>query len=376
MWRTLIVSCIAATLLLCGVRAFVGCGITSWFRIVGHSMEVNSVAIGPDRGTILGPGSRNVVSGSQDCTVLVWDFSAGKVVKYLDAEAQAGPLLSVHSVAITHDGRTIVSGHEIGNPFDRTGAIAVWRLSTGVLVRTIGDIGVMRVWCVAISPDDRTVVSGSPDDTIRVWNLSTGALVRTLPVAGSGDTGHGGNVYSVAISPDGGTLVSGGGDTTVRVWSLSTGRLVRTLPVAGDAGHMNAVRSVAISPYGATVVASGGDDGTIKVWRLSDGALLHTLAGHANGVRSVAITADGGTLVSGGGDNAVKMWDLATGAPVRTLPVPGRGDAGHTGGVRSVAISPDGGTVASGSADKTIKLWNLSTGALVRTLGRTDVRPF
>ncbi len=68
------------------------------------------------------------------------------------------------------------------------------------------------VHSVAISPDGRTVVSGSADKTIKVWDLASGSLKATL-------TGHSGWVFSVAISPDGRTVVSGSWDKTIKVWS-------------------------------------------------------------------------------------------------------------------------------------------------------------
>jgi WD40 repeat protein len=40
---------------------------------------------------------------------------------------------------------------------------------------------------------------------------------------------------------------------------------------------------------------------------------------------------------------------------------------GHRGALISVAFSPDGARVLSGSADRTLKLWDVATGALIRT---------
>jgi len=181
-----------------------------------------------------------------------------------------------------------------------------------------------------------------------------GALLRTLPVAG--DTEHASAVISVAISPDGETLASGNVDSTIKVWRLSDGALLRTLT-----GHTGSVGSVAISPDGETLV-SGSEDSTIKVWRLSDGALLGTLTGHTGSVGSVAISPDGETLASGSEDGTIKVWRLLDGALLRTL-------TGHTLSVFSVAISPDGAMLVSGgSGDQTIKVWRLSDGTLLRTL--------
>jgi WD40 repeat protein len=41
---------------------------------------------------------------------------------------------------------------------------------------------------------------------------------------------------------------------------------------------------------------------------------------------------------------------------------------GHTGGVPGVALSGDGRLVVSGSYDGTVKLWEVSSGACLRTL--------
>ena len=75
-----------------------------------------------------------------------------------------------------------------------------------------------------ISPDGKTLASGSYDSTIKLWNLNTLAEIKTLP-------GHGGGVFSVNFSPDGKTLSSGGYDKTIKLWNLET--LAETMTFSG-----------------------------------------------------------------------------------------------------------------------------------------------
>ncbi len=64
---------------------------------------------------------------------------------------------------------------------------------------------------VAITLDNKFIVSGSNDDTIRVWERESGKQVQELK-------GHYGSVNSVAISSDNKFIVSGSSDKTIRVW--------------------------------------------------------------------------------------------------------------------------------------------------------------
>ena len=69
------------------------------------------------------------------------------------------------------------------------------------------------VFCVAYSPDGRTLASGDRDGTIMLWDLKTSKERATLK-------GHTAGVQSVAYSPDGKTLASGGEDDTIKLWGL------------------------------------------------------------------------------------------------------------------------------------------------------------
>ncbi|SFV87989.1 High-affnity carbon uptake protein Hat/HatR [hydrothermal vent metagenome] len=72
------------------------------------------------------------------------------------------------------------------------------------------------VYSVAISTDNRFIVSAGDDGTVRRWDMKTGQAI------GSPLQGHSGWVNSVAISTDNRFIVSAGNDGTVRRWDIKT----------------------------------------------------------------------------------------------------------------------------------------------------------
>ena len=66
---------------------------------------------------------------------------------------------------------------------------------------------------MAFSPDGKTVLTGSLDETARLWDAGTGNPIGAA-------LQHQGEVYRVAFSPDGKTVLTGSHDKTARLWRL------------------------------------------------------------------------------------------------------------------------------------------------------------
>ncbi|KAG8701958.1 hypothetical protein FRC09_005033 [Ceratobasidium sp. 395] len=245
---------------------------------------------------------------------------------------------AVLSVAISSDGRRVVSGSE-------DGTVRIWDAETGDTVLGPLKGHSYRVNCVAFSPDCHWIASGSNDDTIHVRGTETGEL-KLDPLQGHSD-----DITSIAFSPDGHRLVSGSEDKTLRIWELETGQSVLELH-----GHRSRVWSVAFSPSGFWV-ASGSNDETLRIWDAQTGKSMHEpLCGHSGSVRSVAFSPDGHRIASGSEDSTIRIWDTRTGemllGPLQ----------GHSDWIESVAFSLDGHRIASGSDDKTLRIWDAQTG--------------
>jgi WD40 repeat protein/transcriptional regulator with XRE-family HTH domain len=246
----------------------------------------------------------------------------------------------VRSVSISPDGRTVLSGSD-----DQL--IRLWDVKTTQCLKTFyGHTN--RVRSVVFSPDGRLAASGSDDFTVRLWNMDSEDCINTFH-------GHSSRVWSVAFRPDGKLLVSGGSDYTVKIWDITTGECLRTLK-----GHTARICSVTCSSDGR-LVASGSDDQTVRVWDIESGECIRILRGHTERVWSVTFSPVGSLLASGSDDRAVRLWDIESGECLGVM-------RGHTNRVWAVAFSADGNAIVSGGDDQTIRMWNTDDGLCFKML--------
>ena len=131
------------------------------------------------------------------------------------------------------------------------------------------------------------------------------------------------------------------------------GRCLRTFE-----GHTAEVDSIHLSQDGRHAI-SAGRDGTL-LWEVASGAPVRT-----PNKWFFCLSQDGRYALSAG-SKTLAVWEVASGRLVCTL-------EGHSGEIHCACFSEDGRYALSGGADKTLRLWGVETGRCLRTFeGHTD----
>jgi WD40 repeat protein len=291
----------------------------------GHSELVYTVAFSKD--------GKQLVTGSFDNTIKLWDVAAGKEIKTFGGPA--GHQKMVLSVAFSPDSRSIASGGA-----DNT--LKLWDIPTTSPLRTLAAND--AVSALGLSADGTKLATGSKTGGVKLWTAAEFKELFNM-------SGHTGAVTSVAFSANGQTLVSSGADRTLRFWNVANGQLIAVV-----GAHAGSANSVVFNPNN-TVAYSGGEDGFLKFWQVPPPA-AKPLPAHAAPLRALAQSVDGNQIATAGDDKIVRISALATAKEARAL-------TGPAAPITSVAFAANAAFVAAGTADERLFLWSNTDGKVV-----------
>jgi WD40 repeat protein len=308
----------------------------------GHAAYVYPVLFSPDGATIYSGGWDGYV-GQPGC-LRFWDAATGDLVA-----ATGAPDTYIRAAALSRDGsRLAILANTIKQPAPRTvGSINILDTATG---RTTVSIALPSTNSLPPAFDSIAFDSAAQhvmwidfrDGMAHMADAQTGVITKSRALPGVFGVSS-----RVALSPDGVTIAAGYSGADGGIYLLDPQSLE---PLRRWPHHSGDIFSVAFSPDSRRLLTTS-QDGTVRVWDVATGNLLHTLVGHANRVLCALYSPDGLRIASGGGDNSVRLWDANTFEQVGRL-------GGHEDYVYSLAWRPDSQQLVSSSGDHTLRIWD------------------
>ena len=236
------------------------------------------------------PDGSQILSGSVDKTIRVWDSTQGKEI----LKPFHGHSGSISSIAVSSDGNRIASTSS-----DKT--IRVWDAKAGVeslclRVQNIHDD-------VTFFPDNIRIASCSRSDIrVYVWDAMSGGQLSTSAVHA--------NVCCIALSPSGEQLAVGYDDLTIGLWNVT--QLNQDVPPSQMPN--DCIITLSFSPDGDRIASASKQDHTISIWDSHRGSkVLGPLQGHENTIHSLGYSPDGTLVASGSADSTICVWDMTSG---------------------------------------------------------------
>ncbi|XP_035031091.1 WD repeat-containing protein 3 [Hippoglossus stenolepis] len=297
---------------------------TSRLTLGGHRTDVRTLAFSSDNLAIL--------SASGD-TVKVWNRSTLQVIRTMSCE------YALCSLFVPGD-RQIILG-------TKSGKLQIFELSSGSLLETVDAHGA-ALWSLCLAPDQRGIVTGSADKTVKFWEFELikdqGSEQKRLTVKHTRTLQLEEDVLCVKFSPNHRLLAVSLLDCTVKVFYTDTLKFFLSLY-----GHKLPVLCLDIS-HDNTLIATGSADRNVKIWGLDFGDCHRSMFAHDDSVMFLQFVPKTHLFFTAGKDKKIKQWDADKFEHIQTL-------EGHHREVWCLTISPSGDHIVSSSHDKSLRLW-------------------
>lgn len=283
---------------------------------------MNRVAFSPD--------GKRLATTTANKVVRLWDLAGAPGVPLPHRE-------SVRFAAFSPDGTRVLTATDFtAQLWDTTGTDGkpefVWTPGA-------------QIYHATFSPNGAYALTASEDRLARLWNVKTGKEAAALP--------HPRRVRYAAFSRDGKMLLTAS-DQRLVVWDVAALPQVPSEPKVSLTHDDKLVLYGEFSANGREVL-SVDFGGIARVWNVETGQERTEL--RRSEIRLARLSPDGRRMATAGQDRVLRIWEMATGAPVGQ-PVP------HEYQMTAVAFSPNGLRVVTAN-EGSVRIWDTESGSAV-----------
>ncbi|MBX2998774.1 MAG: hypothetical protein KF893_09720 [Caldilineaceae bacterium] len=293
------------------------------------------------------PNGRLLAVGSGTGLVRIWDMND------LDAEPiQVGGRPGT-TASFSPDGRHLVLSSS-------DGTITLYDIFARV-EKPFVKLPAGSISALFFNRDGTRLATASTDGALTFWQVWLGGNVALAPLR---------NFPASAMARWGDEVLTVGVGNEIERWHWRTGQLDSlTITLPEDASLPDALTSIAISPGGDLIIGSA--KGTLYRVDAESGDTLAYWSAHNDPISAIvplpvglgADSTNAHLMATIGGEPHIAIWDVQTGAHVRSL---GRSGEGHENDVTALALSPAGDLLYSAGADGRVLAWNWRTGEIAK----------
>mmetsp|Transcript_9002 Transcript_9002/g.11232 ORF Transcript_9002/g.11232 Transcript_9002/m.11232 type:complete len:519 (+) Transcript_9002:20-1576(+) len=272
----------------------------------GHRLSVTCLAL--DNVWNNNDDNKYCVTGSKDGSIIKWDINTGK---------------------------------KLGKVFH------AWPMNrTGYSREVYKKIRPKPVLCVAISPNNKWLVSGGDDELIRIWHFDTLQYKNTFRGHRSSVTGLGFNMDN----SDSNTLYTTGFDRQIRVYDINEMGFAEQLY-----GHTLNINCIDTINNERCLTCS--DDRTIRFWKLKTQSQVIFENAHKSNIDTCCMIT-GNKFISGDQQSDIILWQTDKKKPLfiqNNAHTTKNGDELHW--ITSLSCKRNADVFSSGSSDGVVRIW-------------------